>query len=177
MLLALSPKAHIALVSLPLFYWCCCHCCVVNTNVGTRMIVCIGTHGPLHPFAVVRDLVFDRGLDCNANATLKLSRACFHNGCSCNAFASLAVVNTLRVIVPSILAKHCLCGPCIVGHHILKSEEKYPRFGFVLGLPSPWGFFLWALPPSLAWRHCPRTLHHSLALGCNRVAFSLSSSQ
>ena len=94
MLLALSPKAHIALVSLPLFYWCCCHCCVVNTNVGTRMIVCIGTHGPLHPFAVVRDLVFDRGLDCNANATLKLSRACFHNGCSCNAFASLAVVNT-----------------------------------------------------------------------------------
>ena len=34
-LLTLSSKAHIALVSFPLFHWRCHHCCVVCTNIGS----------------------------------------------------------------------------------------------------------------------------------------------
>ena len=65
-LLALSFKAHIALVSLPLFHWHFHHRCVVCTNIGTRKIVCISRRDSLHPFTAIRDLVFDRSLDCDA---------------------------------------------------------------------------------------------------------------
>jgi hypothetical protein len=65
-LLALSSKAHIALVSLPLCHWRY-HCCVVPTNIGACVIAsCIGTHGPLHLFTAVRDIVFNQSLDCDA---------------------------------------------------------------------------------------------------------------
>jgi hypothetical protein len=64
-LLALSSKAHIALVSLPLFHWRY-HCCVVCTNIGACVIVFIGTRGPLHPFTTIHDLIFDCSLDCDA---------------------------------------------------------------------------------------------------------------
>ena len=64
--LALSPKVHISLVFLPLFHWHCHHRCVVLTNVGAQMIVCICTCSPLHAFAAVRDLVFDCGNDRDA---------------------------------------------------------------------------------------------------------------
>jgi hypothetical protein len=73
-LLALPPKAHIALVILPLFHWRHHHHCVVHTNVGTHVIVCIGTCSPLHLFTTVCDLVFKCGLDCNG--MLELSWAC-----------------------------------------------------------------------------------------------------
>ncbi len=52
---ALSSKAHIALVSLPLFHWRCHHCCVVCTNAGACVIACIGTRAPLHQFTAVHD--------------------------------------------------------------------------------------------------------------------------
>ena len=97
-LLVLSPKAHIALVSLPLLHWRCHHRCVVctRTNVGSRVIVYIGVRSPLHPFTALCDLVFNRSLDCNAMP--KHLRACFHKVCSCNAIASLAAGNSSLVV-------------------------------------------------------------------------------
>jgi hypothetical protein len=64
-LLALSSKAHIALVSLSLFHWFFHHGCVVCTNICARKIACIGAHVPFHPFTAIHDLVFNRSLDCD----------------------------------------------------------------------------------------------------------------
>ena len=139
-LLTLSSKAHIALVSLPFYHWCRCHRCVVHTNIGARVIVCIGMRTPLHLFTAIHNLIFNRSHDCYL--TLKLSWACFHNDCSHCTIASLAAGNSsliviiLWVIVPGVLVRHCLCGPHSVGLHSVKPKEECPLLALPLGYLS-----------------------------------------
>jgi hypothetical protein len=108
----------------------------------------IGTQGSLPLFAAISDIVFDCDLD--RNVTPELAWACFHDGFSFDTIASLAVGNCslvvaiLWVIVPGILAGHCLCGPCLVGLHTMvgwRSNVPYrlrPWGNLSLGL-LPWG--------------------------------------
>ena len=142
-LLALPPTAQFALASLPSLHWCRHRCFVVCTNIGSHMIVHIDTHGPLHPFTTIHALIFNRSLDCDLSP--KLSQACFHNGGSCNAIASLAAGNSslvatiLRAIILGllVLAGHCFSWllPCWPSHGQAGGEMS--PFSFVLGLPSP----------------------------------------
>ena len=122
----LSTSGHLvwapALSSLLILFWHCCPPCT-----GSFAVLVVAT---LPTFFHYR---------CYPWSTCELAQAHFHNGRSCGAITSLAagdgflVVAILQVILPGILAGHCLCGPCLVGLHTVKPEEECPISALSLG--------------------------------------------
>ena len=124
---------------------CCLH------KRWQRVITCIGTHAPLHPFTAVRDS--------SLTAALTVMQCLNFPGL---VFAMIALAMPLPALLlvtaPLLLASSSSSYPAslldtafvalaLLAFTRSSWKEECPHFGFVLGVSSPWGFFLKALPP------------------------------